>query len=98
MTPSPLSMPGAAVSGGPGTPEPAATPAPASSATLFREEDLHFVEAELAKHIGPVARVLVKRAAKTSPNLVALAAALVDNIPDEEGRRAFRSAVRARAK
>jgi serine/threonine-protein kinase len=99
MTPAALSMPGVAVSGRPGTPEhAAATPAPASSATLFREEDLHFVEAELARHIGPVARVLVKRAAKTSPNLVALAAALVDNIPDEEGRRAFRSAVRARAK
>jgi serine/threonine-protein kinase len=69
------------------------TPAP-----TFREEDLHFVEVELARHIGPLARVLVKRAAKSVTNLVALGAALADNIPDEEGRRAFRAAVRARAK
>ncbi len=81
----------------PGTPPatsvPTATPAP-----VFREEDLHFVEVELAKQIGPVARVLVKKAARTAANLVALGAALADNIPDEEGRRAFRAAVRARAK
>jgi len=73
---------------------PAPTPAPGPT---FREEDLHFVEVELAKRIGPVARVLVKKAAKSAPNLVALGAALADNIPDEEGRRAFRAAVRARA-
>ncbi len=71
---------------------PAATPLPA-----FREEDLHFVEVELARQIGPLAKVLVKRAAKTAPNLVALGAALADQIPEEEGRRAFRAAVRARA-
>jgi serine/threonine-protein kinase len=63
----------------------------------FREEDLHFVEVELARQIGPLAKVLVKRAAKTAPNLVALGAAVADNIPEEEGRRAFRAAVRARA-
>jgi serine/threonine protein kinase len=77
----------------PATPPPMPTPAP-----TFREEDLHFVEVELARHIGPLARVLVKRAAKSVANLVALGAALADNIPDEEGRRAFRAAVRARAK
>jgi len=71
---------------------PAATPAPA-----FREEDLHFVEVELARQIGPLAKVLVKRAARTAPNLVALGATLAENIPEEEGRRAFRAAVRARA-
>jgi serine/threonine protein kinase len=76
-----------------------ATPAPPSSAAPdFREEDLHFVEVELARHIGPLARVLVKRAAKSAANLVALGNALADNIPDEEGRRAFRALVRARAK
>jgi serine/threonine protein kinase len=80
-------------------PAPAASaPTPYSSPALFREEDLRFVEAELAKRIGPLARVLVKKAAKTAANLTALAAALVDNIPDEEERRAFRSAVRNRAK
>lgn len=75
-----------------------ATPAPTTAApAAFREEDLNFVSVELAKHIGPLARVLVKKAAKFAPNLVALGAALADNIADEEERRAFRAAVRARA-
>ena len=82
-------------------PAPAPTPAPpatpSAAAPAFREEDLHFVEVELARQIGPLARILVKRAAKTAPNLVALGAALADTIPEEDGRRAFRAAVRARA-
>ena len=78
----------------PATVTPAPTP---TSAPTFREEDLHFVEVQLARQIGPLARVLVKKAAKSAPNLVTLAAVLADNIPDEEGRRAFRAAVRARA-
>jgi len=41
--------------------------------------------------------VLVKKAARSAPNLVALGAAVADQIPDEEERRAFRNAVRARA-
>ena len=76
---------------------PAATPSASAPTPAFREEDLHFVEVELARHIGPLARVLVKRAAKSAPNLVALGAALEKNVPDEEGRRAFRAVVRARA-
>ncbi|HEY6931615.1 MAG TPA: serine/threonine-protein kinase [Thermoanaerobaculia bacterium] len=93
----------------PTTPRPTSAPTTASpptappssssvSAASFREEDLRFIETELAKHIGPLARVLVKKAAKTAANLSALATALVDNIPEEEGRRAFRTAIRARAK
>ncbi len=70
--------------------------APAPTAT-FREEDLHFVEVELARQIGPLAKVLVKKAAKSAPNLVALGAALEGDIPDEGERRAFRAAIRARA-
>jgi serine/threonine protein kinase len=84
-TPSPATPPSYA-------PAPAPTPAPS-----FREEDLHFVEVELARHIGPIARMLVKKAAKSNANLVALAAALADNIPDEQGRRDFKTVVRARA-
>jgi len=76
---------------------PTATPSVSAPAPAFREEDLHFVEVELARHIGPLARVLVKRAAKSAPNLVALGAVLEKNVPDEEGRRAFRALVRARA-
>jgi serine/threonine protein kinase len=90
-TPRPTSSP---ITAAPPTP----TPSSSVSTTSFREEDLRFIEMELAKRIGPFARVLVKKAAKTAANLHALTAALVDNIPDEEGRRAFRSAVRARAK
>jgi eukaryotic-like serine/threonine-protein kinase len=75
----------------------ATTPAPTSQAPAFREEDLHFVEVELAKRIGPLARVLIKKAARTAPNLVALGAAVADQIADEEDRRSFRNAVRARA-
>ena len=76
---------------------PTATPSASAPAPAFREEDLHFVEVELARHIGPLARVLVKRAAKSAPNLVALGAVLEKNVADEEGRRAFRALVRARA-
>ncbi|HVQ54369.1 MAG TPA: serine/threonine-protein kinase [Thermoanaerobaculia bacterium] len=76
---------------------PTATPSASAPTPAFREEDLHYVEVELARHIGPLARVLVKRAAKSAPNLVALGAALEKNVPDEEGRRAFRALVRARA-
>nr|MDQ6892354.1 hypothetical protein [Acidobacteriota bacterium] len=82
----------------PGTPPAPATASAFTPAPGFREEDLHFVEVELARRIGPLARVLVKKAAKTAPNLVALAAVLAENIPDEEGRRGFRAAVRARAR
>jgi len=79
--------------------QPPATPAPPTSpAPVFREEDLHFVEVELARRIGPLARLLVKRAAKSAENLVALGAALARNIADEEGRRTFKAAIRARAK
>jgi serine/threonine protein kinase len=95
MTPAPATP--APMTPSPATPAPS-TPPPSSSPTLFRQEDLHFVEIELAKRIGPLARLLVKKAATTAPNLNALAAALVENIPDEEERRAFRSAVRHRAK
>jgi serine/threonine-protein kinase len=93
------SLPGAGLTPTPGPIGSPPTPTPTPTPTLsFREEDLHFVEVELARHIGPLARVLVKKAARSAASLVALGAALADNIPDEEGRRAFRAAVRARAK
>jgi len=92
-TPQPEARPATPPPAPPATPVSTPTPAP-----TFREEDLHFVEVELARRIGPLARVLVKRAANSSATLVALGAALADNIPDEEERRAFRAAVRARAK
>ncbi len=80
----------------PGSAAPSAVPS--ATASSFREEDLHFVEVELARHIGPLARVLVKKAAKGAASLVGLAAAVADQIPDEKARRDFRASVRARAK
>ena len=82
-----------------------ATPAPSHSTpgaslggagnTLYvTEGDLHFLEAELAKHVGPLARVLVKRASKSAGSLSALAAALEAEIPSDDARRAFRAAVK----
>jgi serine/threonine-protein kinase len=63
--------------------------------TLFvTEGDLHVLEAELAKHVGPLSRVLVKRAAKSAGSLSALAAALETEIPSDDARRAFRTAVK----
>jgi serine/threonine-protein kinase len=102
MTP-PAAQPSAAapVPQTPAPPTPSATPTSgplASTGSVFREEDLHFVEVELAKHIGPLSRVLVKKAAKNAQNLVGLAAAVAENIPDEKGRVAFRAVVRERAK
>jgi serine/threonine protein kinase len=95
-TPRPAGIPITAAPGG-STPGLSAS-TPSTSPATFREEDLRFIETELAKRIGPVARVLVKKAAKTATNLNSLAAALVDNIPDEEGRRSFRSSVRSHTK
>jgi len=96
-SPAPAPVPPAPVSESRSAAPAEAPPAAPAATPAFREEDLHFVEVELARRIGPLAKVLVKRAAKSAPNLVALGAALADNIPDEEERREFRAAVRARA-
>jgi serine/threonine protein kinase len=60
----------------------------------FDEKLLKTVEHELALHIGPVARILVRRAAKDAVTLPDLAARLAENIPDDDARRAFEDAVR----
>jgi hypothetical protein len=82
------------------------TPAPAADAPTrvvpvpasFREEDLRFIETQLARRIGPVARVLVKKAVKSASSLVALGTALAEHIPDDAEKREFRYAVRQRAR
>ena len=77
----------------PSGPQPAfATPPPATAS--IPDADLSILEAELARRIGPLARVLVKRAARARGTYVDLASALEKNIPDDDGRRAFREAVR----
>jgi serine/threonine-protein kinase len=66
----------------------------ASTTLAPSEADLHLLEVELAKHVGPLARVLVKKAAKNAGTLSHLVTKLELEIPSEEGRRAFRAAVK----
>jgi hypothetical protein len=61
---------------------------------VLSEQDLHFVETELARQIGPLARIVVKRAAKGAGGLADIIAKLELEIDSDEARRAFREAVR----
>lgn len=47
------------------------------------------IETELAKHLGPIAGVVVRKAVKTASSIAALAEALAREIPDEAERAAF---------
>lgn len=78
----------------------AKTPAPVTPVGLASggqpvasEATLKLVEAELAKHVGPLARVLVKRAAKSATSLRQLVGQLEGEIAEEKQRAAFRNAV-----
>ena len=51
------------------------------------------VEIELARFVGPVARVLVRRAAQTHKDITSLTAAVVDTIERPQDRDAFTRAV-----
>jgi eukaryotic-like serine/threonine-protein kinase len=51
------------------------------------------IEVELAKYIGPVARVIVRRAARVHKDIAALTAAVVDTIDKPQDREAFTRAV-----
>jgi serine/threonine-protein kinase len=82
--------PGRSVSGT----APAASPAGAGNTLSITEPDLRVLEVELARHVGPLARLLVKKAAKSAGSLAQLVAALEAEIPSDAGRHAFRSAVR----
>jgi serine/threonine-protein kinase len=54
---------------------------------------LHIVEVALAVHVGPLARMLVQRAARQRRDLAGLQAFLLPEIGTEEGRLAFSQAV-----
>lgn len=82
------------------TPSPAATPAPevpkppvATTGGLSADPNLKILETELARHVGPLARVLVKRAAKSAVSLRELIAMLEQEIAGDKPRKAFRVAV-----
>jgi serine/threonine protein kinase len=82
-----------------GTPAPAAPVTPGKSLSaqgttgVSTNPNLRTLETELAKHVGPLARVLVKRAAKSASSMQQLIGELEKEIPGEKPRRAFRSAV-----
>ena len=58
------------------------------------ESELRAVEKELARHIGPLAKVLVKRMAAEAANIEQLAKKLAGHITDPSDQRAFLHAVR----
>jgi len=63
--------------------------------TLYMtDEDLHALEAELARHVGPLARVLVRKAVKGSGNMSHVITKLELEIDSDDARRAFRAAVK----
>lgn len=70
-----------------------ATPAlqPASDPQRFPESQLERVKSELAHHLGPVARVVVDRAAKKAANWEQLYDLLSAEIPAGEERRRFQA-------
>jgi hypothetical protein len=61
----------------------------ASVPPAFAPEILKKVETELAPHIGPIAAMLVRSAAKKSTTLAQLAERVASEIPDEKARAAF---------
>ncbi|RPI44003.1 MAG: serine/threonine protein kinase [Betaproteobacteria bacterium] len=62
---------------------------PASAAPKFDPAFLSKVESELAHHLGPLARVLVKKSAEKARDRAELFLLLSDNIADPDQRRAF---------
>ena len=79
----------------PRTPTPSSSdPGASRTPSGFSEPDLALLETALAQQIGPLARILLKKALKHATTLSGLASALEENIPGDEGRRAFREVVR----
>jgi len=72
------------------------TPGASARTLVISDDDLRAAETELARQIGPLARVVVKRAAKGVGTLADLIAKLELDIPTDESRRAFREAMRKR--
>ena len=69
---------------------PAAAGGPAAAAAgRLNPEERARLEAALAPHVGPIARVLVERVAHEAPDLVAASKRLADSIADRESRKTF---------
>ena len=85
------SLPGRRTSGeAPGS----AAPGAGGNAFAVADADLRTLETELAKHVGPLARILVKRAAKGAGNMSHVITKLELEIDSDVARRAFRAAVK----
>jgi serine/threonine protein kinase len=66
----------------------------AAGTAAWTDGDLALLETELTRQIGPLARILLRKAIKQARTFAELASKLEENIPGEEGRDAFRSALR----
>ena len=69
--------------------EPSEATTQRASAPAHSTELLAAAEKALAEYLGPIAKVLVERVAKTAPNADALYDALAAELEDEDERRAF---------
>ena len=73
-------------------------PQPAAARpSQWHSETLQMLESELAQSIGPLARVLVQRAARSTGDLMSLRQALAEQIDTEAGRDQFLQRTRSRA-
>lgn len=84
--------------GAPGKDSASTPPANAQTATAIRslqiaDAGLGEIEKALARHIGPIAKVVVKRAVAQSGSAAELCASLLSHIEQEDDRRQFRAAV-----
>lgn len=76
---------GRAALGGTGGP----TDAASASVAPISAADIERVQTALARHVGPMARVMIKRALANAMSTAALRDSLAAQIPDEPGRQAF---------
>lgn len=67
-----------------------ALPATVATPTQWQEDTLKTVERQLAAYIGPLARVIVRKAATTAADLGELYTQLADKLDTDEARRNFR--------
>jgi class 3 adenylate cyclase len=65
---------------------------PVVEAQPLDDEAVHEVEVELARHIGPLARVLVGKARPLAPSIAALREALAPSIQEPKAREQFAAA------
>jgi len=68
---------------------PTSMPTSMPTGTQLDREQLKAVEAALAHHLGPIAAVMVRKAAKSAMTLAQLAAQIAPEIADDKARAAF---------